>query len=125
MGDKRIAILGLTFKAHTDDLRESPAIEITRGILGRGASVSVYDPQGMERAKAILSGPRFASDPYDAIEGADAVVIVTEWPEFASLDLDRTRNLLAKPVMIDLRNLYEPAEVEAAGIEYHSIGRTR
>jgi UDPglucose 6-dehydrogenase len=125
MGDKQIAILGLTFKAHTDDLRESPAIEVTRGLLGLGASVSVYDPQGMERARSVLSGPRFAVDPYDAIEGADAVVIVTEWPEFASLDLGRVRGLLARPTIIDLRNLYEPAEVEAAGIAYHSIGRAR
>jgi UDPglucose 6-dehydrogenase len=125
MGDKQIAILGLTFKAHTDDLRESPAIEVTRGLLGLGASVSVYDPQGMERARSVLFGPRFAVDPYDAIEGADAVVIVTEWPEFASLDLGRVRGLLARPTIIDLRNLYEPAEVEAAGIAYHSIGRAR
>lgn len=125
MGDKKIAVLGLTFKAHTDDLRESPAIEVTRGLLGLGARVSVYDPQGMDRARSVLSGARFASDPYDAIEGADAVVIVTEWPEFASLDLDRLRSLLGVPTMIDLRNLYAPSVVEDAGIAYHSIGRAR
>jgi len=125
MATKSIAILGLTFKADTDDLRESPAIEITRGLLGLGATISVYDPQGMDRARSTLSGPRFATDAYDAIEGADAVVIITEWPEFASLDLAKVRDSLARPVMIDLRNLYDAEAVESAGIEYHSIGRAR
>jgi len=125
MADKQIAILGLTFKAHTDDLRESPAIEVTRGLLGLGANVSVYDPQGMDRARSALPGPRFATDAYDAIAGADAVVIITEWPEFASLDLAKVRESLASPVMIDLRNLYDAEYVESEGIEYHSIGRAR
>ncbi|MFV2000264.1 MAG: UDP-glucose/GDP-mannose dehydrogenase family protein [Acidimicrobiia bacterium] len=125
MAGKQIGILGLTFKAHTDDLRESPAIEVARGLLGLGAAVSVYDPQGMDKARSVLTGPRFASDPYDAISGADAAVILTEWPEFASLDLARVRESLANPLMIDLRNLYDASEVEAEGIAYHSIGRAR
>lgn len=122
---RSIGVLGLTFKANTDDLRESPAIEVTRGLLGLGAVVSVFDPQGMDNARSVLAGPRFASDPYDAIAGADALVILTEWPEFASLDLARVRRELAVPLMIDLRNLYDASEIEAEGIEYYSIGRPR
>ncbi|GMQ98429.1 MAG: UDP-glucose 6-dehydrogenase [Acidimicrobiia bacterium] len=120
---KDIAILGLTFKADTDDLRESPAIEIVRGLLGLGANVRVYDPQGMDNARSELRGPVFATDAFDAMKGADAVVIVTEWPEFGSLDLARVHDTLSSPTMIDLRNLYNATDVTNAGIEYHSIGR--
>lgn len=120
---KRIAALGLTFKANTDDLRESPAIDIIRGLVGRGAAVAAFDPEGMDNARAILSGVEFCDDPYAAAEGADAIVILTEWPEFASLDLERIKGALAKPVMIDLRNLYAPDFVSVAGLDYHSVGR--
>lgn len=120
---KSIGVLGITFKANTDDLRESPAIEIVRGLVGLGADVTVYDPQGMPGAESLLSGVSYAADSYGALEGADAAVILTEWPEFASLDLDRVRKVLASPIVIDLRNLYATGDMEAAGIEYRSIGR--
>lgn len=120
---KTIAALGLTFKANTDDLRESPAIDIVQGLVGQGAVVRVYDPQGMERAKSLLPAVEFARSAAEAIEGADAVVILTEWSEFATLDLAEIRDAMKEPVLIDLRNLYEPDEVAAAGIVYHSVGR--
>ncbi|GMQ94865.1 MAG: UDP-glucose 6-dehydrogenase [Acidimicrobiia bacterium] len=120
---KRIGALGLTFKANTDDLRESPAIDIVRGLVGRGATVSVYDPQGMENARPMLPGVEFATDAYDAIAHADAIVILTEWPEFGSLDLARIKDIAASPTIIDFRNLYEVQYVAAAGLSYHSVGR--
>jgi len=120
---KRIGALGLTFKANTDDLRESPAIDIVRGLVGRGAVVSAYDPQGMDNARSILTGVRFATDPYDAAQEAEALVILTEWPEFASLDLTRIQNVVASPTIIDFRNLYDASDVAAAGFSYHSVGR--
>ena len=120
---KTIAALGLTFKANTDDLRESPAIDIIQGLVGQGAVVRVYDPQGMERAKSLLPAVEFARSAAEAIEGADAVVILTEWSEFATLDLAEICDAMKEPVLIDLRNLYEPDEVAAAGIVYHSVGR--
>ncbi len=120
---KRIAALGLTFKANTDDLRESPAIGIIRSLVGHGARVRVYDPEGMDAARSVISGVEFAKDVEECVEGADAVAILTEWNEFASLDLDRIHKLLAEPVVVDLRNLYDPADMNAAGLTYHSIGR--
>lgn len=120
---KRIAVLGLTFKANTDDLRESPAIYIIQDLVGRGAEVIAYDPEGMERARQALPAIEYAADAWSAIEGADALVIATEWPEFATLDLVRVRENLASPVVIDLRNLFDPTEVAAAGLRYESIGR--
>jgi UDPglucose 6-dehydrogenase len=120
---RSLAALGITFKANTDDLRDSPAVEIVRGLVGLGATVTVYDPQGMDGATSLLSGVTYATDSYSALEGADAAVILTEWPEFGSLNLVRVRTLLASPKIIDLRNLYSPKDMEAAGIEYHSVGR--
>jgi len=122
---KRLAVLGLTFKADTDDLRESPAIDITRGLVGRGALVTAYDPEGMEAAKAALPSIDFAADAYAAIDGADAAIILTEWPEFAGLDLARVAAGLGTPVLVDLRNLHDPVEAAAAGLIYHSVGRAR
>jgi UDPglucose 6-dehydrogenase len=120
---KHIAALGLTFKANTDDLRESPAIGIIRSLVGHGARVRVYDPEGMEAARSLISGVEFAENVDECLKGADAVAILTEWSEFASLDLDGIHKLLAEPVVVDLRNLYDPADMEAAGLTYHSIGR--
>ncbi len=118
-----VATLGLAFKANTDDLRESPAVEIIRSMVGLGAVVRAYDPEAMDNARRQLYGIEYAEGAYAAMEGADIVVILTEWPEFASLDLDRVRSLLQRPVIVDTRNLYDPTEVTAAGLEYHSVGR--
>jgi len=120
---KRVAALGLTFKANTDDLRESPAIDIIRGLIGRGIAVMAFDPQGMDNAKSLLSGVEFVSDPYDAMIDAHAVVILTEWAEFASLDLEKIKDITASPTIIDFRNLYDASTVAAAGLSYHSVGR--
>jgi UDPglucose 6-dehydrogenase len=120
---KRIAILGLTFKANTDDLRESPAIYIIQDLVGRGARIVAYDPEGMDRARKVLPTIEYADDSCSAIDGADVLVIATEWPEFSTLDLNEVGNRLAAPIVVDLRNLYEPADAAAAGLRYHSIGR--
>jgi UDPglucose 6-dehydrogenase len=120
---KRVAVLGLTFKANTDDIRDSPSIDIIREIRRMHASVTAYDPEGMANAQALLTEIEYANDTYDAVEGADAVVIITEWPEFATLDLDRLRELLRGKTIVDLRNLYDPREMAAAGFGYHSVGR--
>ncbi|KAA3637786.1 MAG: UDP-glucose/GDP-mannose dehydrogenase family protein [Armatimonadetes bacterium] len=120
---RSIGILGITFKANTDDLRESPAVEIAERLMERGAAVTIYDPQGMDNAARLLTNATFASDPYAALDGADAGVILTEWPEFGSLDLERVRSGLKTPRVIDLRNLYRVEVMAAAGIEYHSVGR--
>lgn len=120
---KQIAALGLTFKANTDDLRESPAVEIIRSLIGQEANVRAYDPEGMDQAKQLSKRVAFADDPYTCVAGADVVAILTEWSEFATLDLERVRSLVRNPVIVDLRNLYDPAEMERAGFIYHSIGR--
>jgi UDPglucose 6-dehydrogenase len=118
-----IGALGVTFKANTDDLRDSPAIEIIRGLIGLGATVRAYDPQGMERARDVLPSVVFVQNPYEVAESADGLVILTEWSEFATLNLDRIGQALRIPVVIDLRNLYEPADVASAGLAYYSVGR--
>lgn len=118
-----IGILGLTFKPDTDDMRDSPAIDIVRKLNENGASVVVYDPEGMEQAKSILSDVTWKSSSYDVADGADAVVLVTEWNEFKELDFDRIRDSMRQPVFVDLRNLYHPERMQQAGFQYYSIGR--
>ena len=118
-----IGILGLTFKPDTDDMRDSPAIDIVRKLNENGASVVVYDPEGMEQAKSILSDVTWKSSSYDVADGADAVVLVTEWNEFKELDFDRIRDSMKQPVLVDLRNLYHPERMQQAGFQYYSIGR--
>jgi UDPglucose 6-dehydrogenase len=118
-----IAVLGLTFKPNTDDMRDSPSLEIVPGLRKRGAIVRAYDPQGMAEAKKMLDGVIWCEDAYETMRGADALVIVTEWNEFRALDLGRVRKLLKRPLMIDLRNIYPVREMEQAGFTYHSIGR--
>jgi len=120
---RTVAVLGITFKANTDDLRESPALEIVRLLLGRGATVRIHDPEGMGNAAALLPGVPFAPDPYAAVTGADAVAILTEWPQFAALDLQRVAALMAGDTVLDLRNVLDPARVAAAGLRYRAIGR--
>lgn len=120
---KRIAILGLTFKPLTDDMRDSPAISIIQALLDGGATVIGYDPEGMENAKGLIPGMAFASGPYEAAVDAEAVVIVTEWNEFRALDLVRLKAMMAAPNLVDLRNIYRPEEVTRHGFLYSSIGR--
>jgi UDPglucose 6-dehydrogenase len=120
---KTIAILGLTFKPNTDDMRESPSIPIVYALLDKGAKVRAYDPQGMEEARKVLSGIDYSASAYECIEGADAAVIVTEWDEFRALDLDRVRRLLARPIIVDLRNVYRPEDMARHGFRYDSVGR--
>ena len=121
--DKTVALLGLTFKPNTDDMRDAPSLSIVPLLKDAGATVRAFDPEGMEEARKHLDGVTFATSAYDAMTGADLVVLVTEWNEFRALDLDRLKTLLKKPVMVDLRNVYSPDEMAEAGIEYHSIGR--
>ena len=121
---KRLGVLGLAFKGGTDDIRESPAILLIRELLREGCRISAYDPAAMERAKEILnSNVEFTLDAYEAASGADALLILTEWEEFAALDLPRLRQLLKYPIVIDGRNLYDPAVMASHGFTYYSVGR--
>ncbi len=120
---KTVAVLGLTFKPNTDDMRDSPAIAIIQALQDAGAQVRAFDPEGVEQAKLVLTGVDYARDPYDCVTGADAAVLVTEWDAFRALDMDRVRGVMATPVLVDLRNVYRPDEMARRGIDYRSIGR--
>lgn len=123
LSGKTVAVLGLAFKPNTDDMRDAPSLEIVPAIRALGARVQAFDPAAMNEARKILDGIVYASGPYQALEGADAVVILTEWDAFRALDLDRVRSLMKAPVMIDLRNIYRPALMEESGFRYYCIGR--
>jgi UDPglucose 6-dehydrogenase len=120
---KTIAVLGLTFKPNTDDMREAPSLAIVPALKAAGAIVKAHDPQGMEEAANLLPGVEMCRNPYEAAKGADALVIVTEWDAYRALDLARLKNELKSPVVIDLRNIYNPEEMAAKGFRYTSIGR--
>jgi UDPglucose 6-dehydrogenase len=120
---KTVAVLGLTFKPNTDDMREAPSIPLITALQDMGAVVRAYDPVGMEQAKAVLSDVTYCKGPYECVENADAVVIVTEWEQFRALDLERMRDLMACPVMVDLRNIYRLDEVKQHGFAYTCVGR--
>jgi UDPglucose 6-dehydrogenase len=120
---KTVAILGVTFKPNTDDMRDSPSLDIVPALQGAGATVRAFDPEGMTEARNLLPGVNWTKHAYDAMTGADGVVILTEWNEFRALDLARAKALLKRPLMVDLRNIYTPREMRDAGFEYHSIGR--
>ena len=120
---KTMAVLGVTFKPNTDDMRESPSLDILPALQEAGARVCAYDPEGMGEAGPLLPGVEWCEGAYETMEGAEAVVIITEWNEFRLLDLDRVKSLLRQPLMIDLRNIYDPNEMATAGFVYHSIGR--
>ena len=120
---KTIAVLGVTFKPNTDDVRESPSLVILPGLMERGAAVRAFDPAGMEEARAQLDGVVWCRDSYETMAGADVLVILTEWNEFRALDLERARGLLKTPLIVDLRNIYDPSEVAGAGFRYVSVGR--
>jgi UDPglucose 6-dehydrogenase len=123
---KRLGVLGLAFKGDTDDIRESAALEIISALLKEGACVCAYDPAAIPKAKEVLekNNMSYAADPYMAAAGCDAVLILTEWKEFAQLDLEKLRSVVKHPILIDGRNLYRPADVARAGFVYHSIGRS-
>jgi UDPglucose 6-dehydrogenase len=122
---KKLAVLGLSFKGGTDDIRESPAIEIVKVLLKEGCEVNAYDPAATERAQEVLpkQGVKYAKSAYDAATGADALLILTDWPEFANLDLSRIKSALVYPIVVDGRNMYDPTAMAAHGFIYSSIGR--
>ena len=120
---KTVAVLGLTFKPNTDDMRDAPSLAIVQSLLDAGATIRAHDPEGMEIAKTMMPSVTYCGDAYEAAAGADAVVIVTEWDIYRALDLKRLAAAMAGAVMVDLRNVYPPAEVERAGFAYSSIGR--
>jgi UDPglucose 6-dehydrogenase len=122
---KRVGLLGLTFKPNTDDLRESPAIAILDGMLAEGATVQAYDPIGMTiAAQTPRPGLSYCEDEYQAASGTDALVVATEWNQFRALDLDRVRAAVRNPVVVDLRNVYEPEAMRAKGFDYSCVGRS-
>ncbi len=121
--DKVVAILGLSFKPETDDIREAPAISIVRGLLDRGASIRAYDPAAMAEAGRQVPEMDLCKDVYEALTGADVMVIVTEWNEFRMIDLQRAKEIMSEPKMVDLRNVYDPARIGEAGFQYWSVGR--
>ncbi|MDT3378698.1 UDP-glucose/GDP-mannose dehydrogenase family protein [Labrys neptuniae] len=120
---KTVALLGLAFKPNTDDMRDSPSIPIVLALQDKGAKVRAYDPQAMEEAHKVLSDVDYRSSAYDCLDGADVAVIVTEWDEFRALDLERVKNLLTRPVIVDLRNIYRLEDMKRHGFRYESIGR--
>ncbi|KXK04805.1 MAG: nucleotide sugar dehydrogenase [Acidobacteria bacterium OLB17] len=123
LSGKRVAVLGLSFKPETDDMRESPATDIIKKMVEKGASVKAFDPVAMAEAKHVLPDIEYAEDEYSAIDGADALVIVTEWNQFRALNLEKVKELLRSPKIADLRNIYEPATMRAAGFDYVGVGR--
>jgi UDPglucose 6-dehydrogenase len=120
---KQVGVLGLAFKPNTDDMREAPSIPIVKTLIERGAQVRAFDPVARHQAEQVLSGTEFVDDAYAAAEAADALVIVTEWDEFRALDLDRIAAALRGKVLVDLRNVYDRGEAEAAGLTYYGVGR--
>ena len=122
---KHVGVLGLAFKPNTDDMREAPSIPIVKTLVERGATVSAFDPVARYQAEQIFSGIDFANDAYAAADGADVLVIVTEWDEFRALDLERIAALLKGKILVDLRNVYDRADAEAAGLTYYGVGRGR
>ncbi len=119
---KTIAVLGLTFKPNTDDMRDAPSLVIVPALQAAGARIRAYDPEGMKEARKLLN-VEMCKDAYEAIAGADGVVILTEWNEFRALDLGRVKASLSRPLMIDLRNIYRPSHMAEVGFTYISIGR--
>jgi len=121
--DKTIAVLGLAFKPNTDDIREAPALCCIRRLLEEGANVRAYDPQAMDRTREALPHLTYCNDVYECVKGADAAIVMTEWDEFANMDLPKVRELLGHPIFIDGRNIFDPQKMRDLGFEYYSIGR--
>ena len=123
LAGKTIGVLGLTFKPNTDDMRDAPALDIVPALQAQGARVQAFDPEGGHEARQLLAGVDFKADPYGAAQGADVLVIITEWDQFRALDLDRIKLLMNTPVLVDLRNIYKPDDMRARGFAYTSVGR--
>jgi len=119
-----VAVLGLAFKPNTDDMREAPSLALITALQDMGARVRAYDPAAIEQAKSLLSNITYGNDAYDCVDGADALVIATEWEQFRALDLRRLKELMASPVVIDLRNIYRPDEMKQLGFAYACVGRS-
>ena len=122
---KTLCILGLTFKPNTDDMRDSPSVSIIPVLEAAGAKIQAYDPEGTHEAKKMLPNITYCDDAYAAMKGAEALVLLTEWNQFRNLDLERTKSLLKSPVVVDLRNVYTPADMRAAGFTYTCVGRPK
>jgi len=123
LAGKSLAVLGLTFKPNTDDMRDAPSLEILPRLIAAGARIRAFDPEGMDEARKLMPELVYCRDAYQTMEGADALILLTEWNEFRGLDLGRVKGLLASPLVIDLRNIYQPQEMAVAGLSYLSIGR--
>ena len=123
LAGKRVAVLGLAFKPETDDMRDAPSVDIVRGLIARGAVVVAYDPAALSEAKGILPDVQFAANEYEAANGADALVFVTEWNQFRALDMKRIRQSMRVPRIADLRNIYTPSDMRELGFEYVGVGR--
>ncbi|MBC6404083.1 MAG: UDP-glucose/GDP-mannose dehydrogenase family protein, partial [Hyphomonadaceae bacterium] len=121
---KHIAVLGLAFKPDTDDMRAAPSLTIIPQLQKKGATISAFDPESMEEARHQLEGITYTNNPYDCVKDADAVVIVTEWDQFRALDLDRIKSRMRSPIVVDLRNIYNPEDTRSLGFKYVSVGRT-
>ena len=119
-----VGVLGLTFKPNTDDMREAPSISVVTALQDAGAKIRAYDPEGMEQARTVMSNVTYAKDAYDCVDGADVLVIVTEWEAFRALDFDRIKTLLKRPILVDLRNIYRPTDMAGLGFTYVSVGRS-
>ncbi|MBI3276121.1 MAG: UDP-glucose/GDP-mannose dehydrogenase family protein, partial [Methylocystis sp.] len=120
---KKIGLLGLAFKPNTDDMRDAPSLAIVASLAGDGADVHAYDPESMAQARSLMPEVTFAENAYDCAAGADALVIVTEWDVFRALDLERIKGSMRAPVVVDLRNVYRPADMRKRGFAYVSVGR--
>ncbi|MBV9634383.1 MAG: UDP-glucose/GDP-mannose dehydrogenase family protein, partial [Methylobacteriaceae bacterium] len=120
---KKVALLGLAFKPNTDDMREAPSLVIVAALEAAGAGVQAFDPESIEQARPLMPKVTFCANPYACATGADALVIATEWDAFRALDLDRIKKVMARPVIIDLRNIYRPQDVRRRGFTYVSVGR--
>ena len=123
MEGKTIGILGLSFKPNTDDIRFAPSIEIISLLQKKKAKIKVYDPVAIYKAKEVLRNVEYVRDPYETARGSSALVIVTEWQEFQKMDLERVRDLMVKPIIVDGRNIYQPQKMKRLGFIYKSIGR--
>jgi UDPglucose 6-dehydrogenase len=123
LSGKTVGVLGLTFKPNTDDMRDAPSLDIVPALQANGARVQAFDPEGLHEARQMLHDVDFKDNPYDVAEGADLLLIITEWDQFRALDLDRIKLLMNKPVMVDLRNIYKPDDMRARGFAYTSVGR--
>jgi UDPglucose 6-dehydrogenase len=122
---KTVGILGLSFKPNTDDMRDSPSVPIVYALLEHGIRVKVYDPVAMDEAKKVLNGSsiQYCSNSYEVAEGADALVFVTEWNQFRKLDMEKMKDLLKNPIIVDLRNIYDPQTMRSMGFTYIGVGR--